>query len=272
MQTGDVTLRDYFRVFAAGKWALIIGAVAVAIIAFVISLLRPVTYSAESVVYMGLTTNAAGQVISTPFTTPVTAVRALRSDSLLADTAERSGIDLQRVKDGTSANVDRVPGASGGNQPTVAILSFTDKDEATAVKGANAYAESALTEVRKPYEKLVAANQAQADAAQARVDQADASIKRLSGQSGSDAALVALQTQLTANIEALNTAKIGLATMGQYAPGIVSRAESGTVSATMRSRIVTALFGAIIGLVLGAIVALVWKGSPTQGSSPEHTG
>lgn len=266
MESRDVTLRDYFRVFAEGKWALIIGALAVALVAFVISLTRPVTHTAESVVYMGISTNIQGQTISTPYTTPVTAMRALRGDSLLADTAERSGLDLDRVKDGTYANVDRVPGASGGNQPTVAILTFTDRDEDAAVAGVNAYAEAALAVVQGPHTELHTAYQTQARNAQARIRQVQANIARLSGQGGSDAstALVALQSQLSDNLASANTAQVALATLGQYAPSIVSRAESAPASATMRSHVITGIFGAFIGLILGGIVALIWKGSPAE--------
>ncbi len=264
MQTRDVTLRDYFRVFAAGRWALIIGAVSVALIALVVSLTRPVKYSAESLVYMGIQTNSSGQPMSTPWTTPVTAVRTLKGDEMVAGTAERSGIKLQRVRDGISATVDRVPGAAGGNQPTVAILTFTDKNKKTAISGANAYAETALGAVQGTYDRILTAWKTQEKDARARVAQSQADINRLSRQGGSDSALVALQGNLQDNLRAANDAVIGAATQQQFAPSIVSRAETVSASSTPRSRIITTLFGAFIGLVLGAIVALVWKGSPAE--------
>ncbi len=264
MQSRDVTLRDYFRVFAAGRWALIIGAVAVALVALLISLTRTVTYSAESLVYMGVATNSSGQPMSTPYTTPVTAVRALKSDALVAGTAERSGLDLQRVRDGIGATVDRVPGAAGGNQPTVAILTFTDKDKKVAIDGANAYADSALAAVKGKYDGILATMRAQATTAEARVTQAQADIRRLSGRSGSENALVVLTTVLQDNIRAANDAKTAAAIQEQFAPNIVARAETVSASATTRSRLTTTIFGAFIGLVLGAIVALIWKGSPAE--------
>ncbi len=264
MESRDVTLRDYFRVFAEGKWALIIGAVAVALVAFAISLTRPVTYSAEALVYMGVATNSSGQPMSTPFTTPVTAARTLKGDGLVAGTAERSGLDLQRVRDGIDATVDRVPGAAGGNQPTVAILTFTDRDKDVALSGANAYAEAALAEVRGGYDAILGAWRTSAATAEARVVQTQANILRLSRQGGSESALAALQTQLADNIRAANDARIGAATQAQFAPNIVSRAETVSASATSRTRLTTAIFGAFIGLVLGAIVALIWKGSPAE--------
>lgn len=265
MQTRDVTLRDYFRVFAAGRWALIIGAVAVAVIALLISFLRPVKYTAESIVYMGIATNIAGQTISTPYTTPVTATRTLQNDELLADTAKRAGLDIDTVRDGVTADVDRVPGASGGNQPTVAILTFSHKNKQTAIATANAYSQAALQDVQVDYQNIYAEYEKNAKDLQKRVTEIQGQLNRArAAGSSSDLSLVVLSSQLSDNLSEANSARIGLATMNQYRPSIISRAETASASSSPVSLAITTIFGAFIGLVLGAIVALIWKGSPAE--------
>ncbi len=259
----EVTLRDYFRVFASGKWVLIICAVAVALVALVIVLMRPMNYTAQSLVYMGVATAPSGQPLSTPYTTPVTALKTLREDDILAAAAEASGVPIDRVRDGVAPAVDRVPGAAGGNQPTVATLQYTDRDKATAIRVANAYADAAFERVNGPYTKLIRAWQAQAKNGQARLTQIEGQMDaaRRQGAAG-QIALVSLQSEYGMLAQRVDAATIGAATMEQYTPKIVSRAETVAASRTTASLIRTTIFGVIIGLILGAIVVLVWKGSP----------
>lgn len=259
----EVTLRDYFRVFASGKWILVVAALAVALVALVVSLARATTYTAQSMVYMGVATTLSGQPVSTPYTTPVTAVKALRGDELTAAAAKIAGVDPQRVRDGIAPTVDRVPGAAGGNQPTVATLDYTDADKKTAIIVANAYAQAALDKVNRPYTDLLDAWKAQAAQGNARLAAIQKSMDaaRAQGAAG-QVALLSLQTEYGLLAQRVDNATIGAATMQQYTPTIITKAESVAASRTSAGILRTTVFGAIIGLILGAIVVLIWKGSP----------
>jgi len=264
----EVTLRDYFRVFASGKWVLIIAAIAVALVALVVSLARPTTYTAQSMVYMGVATATSGQPVSTPYTTPVTAVSTLQGDEIVAETAKRAGVDIDRVRDGIAPTVDRVPGAAGGNQPTVATLQYTDRDKDTAIRVANAYADTTFERVNAPYNKLLSTWRGQAENGQVRMKQIERQmdVARRQGASA-QLTLLSLQTEYGQLAQRVDASLIGAATMEQFTPSVITRAETVAASRSTASIIRTMIFGAIIGLILGAIVVLIWRGSPAAHDS-----
>lgn len=266
----EITLRDYGRVLWSGRWVLLGAAVIAAIVGLVVSLARETRYTANSTVYLGLvTTPRTGQPVPTPLTTPLTAQRVLRGDRFIQAAADAAGVDPERVRDGVSFTVDRIPGAAGGNQPVVAQIHYVDADRATAIEVANAYADAVFAFRDDDYAKTLKPMQQLVDDGQRRVAEIRASLDRLRGSAPANVALLtSLQQELGTVQFNLNESTVDLAkTKAIEAPYIVSRATSASSSARPGQRLRTVVFAVIIGLILGAIVVFVWKGSPREGDA-----
>ncbi len=264
----EITLRDYGRVLWRGRWVLLIAAAAAALVALILGVARTTTYAANSTVYMGVATTArSNQVVPTPFTTPVTALKVLRSDELLTAAADAAKVDIQRVRDGVSATVERVPGAAGGNVPTVATLSYVDSSRETAIAVANAYADAVFERVNDPYEKNLAIYDDIIKTREARITQLQSDLDTLRRQGGAGAfpVIAGLNSELSLVQLSADEAKLGRAKAEQIErPYVVSDAVSAVSSARPGERLRRVIFGALIGLILGAIVTFIWRGSPTD--------
>lgn len=266
----EITLGDYGRVLWSGRWVLLIAAVGAALVGLVVSLARETTYTSSSIVYMGLVTTArTGVPVSTPFTTPATAQKALAADRFVQATADAVGVEFNRVKDGIAFVVERVPGAVGGNQPTVATIRYTDRDRATAIKVANAYADSVFAVVRGFYQGVLDAEQQIVDRSNARITAVQRSLDTLRGQDVAAAtSLVSLQQELVTLQQRADEAILVLEKTKQIEqPYIISEATSAASSARPGQRLRTIVFGTVLGLILGAIVTFVWRGSPAGRAS-----
>lgn len=264
----ETTLRDYARILWSGRWLLLAATVAAALIGLLISATSETRYTAQALVYMGLATTAGtGQPVSTPLTTPVTAQKMIRADRFVEAAADAGKIDTERARDGVAVTVERIPGAAGGNQPTIATLRYTDTDRATAVTVVNGYAQAVFgyandnfTNVVKGYEKLVADGQA-------RIDQIGASLDRLraQGEGTSAVAAVLLQNELATRLIDQDENALRLAKAKQIeTPSVITTATSASASRTAGAVLRATIFGAILGLIAGALAVFVWKGSPTE--------
>lgn len=262
------TLRDYARILWAGRWVILLTTIAAGLVALLVSAVKQPTYSASSVVYMGLATTAVtGQVVPSPITTPVTAQKAIKADRYVKEAAATSGVDQERIRDGITVSVERIPGAVGGNLPTVATLRYNDRDRATAIKVVNAYATSVYgfaqtgyTGVEEAYSNLVGSVDSRVKAIQTSLDR-----ERAKGASANQATLISLQQELSSMLLYQGDAAVRLAkTKQQEAPYIVSEATRATASRTPGQVVRSTIFGAILGLILGALATFVWKGTSPE--------
>ena len=95
----EITLGDYGRVLWSGRWLLLAAAVGAALVGLVTSLARHTDYTSSSIVYMGLVTTArTGVPVSTPFTTPATAQKALSADKFIHKAEIQLGHPAHPVK------------------------------------------------------------------------------------------------------------------------------------------------------------------------------
>lgn len=263
----EITLRDYGRVLWAGRWVLLVAAVGAALIGLLTSVVRETTYSASSIVYLGLATTAnTGVPVSTPLTTPQTAQRILRADEFIKRAADATGVDQARVRDGVSFTVERIPGAAGGNQPTVATIHYSDRNRATAVAVANAYADGVYGYVQGFYADVLDSYQQLVDDGRARIKMIRANLDRLRAAGGGTPAVIESLGQELATVQLnVDDSALGLAKTKQIErPYIVSKATSASSSAGTGQRLRSVVFGLILGLILGAIVTFVWRGSPAS--------
>ena len=101
----EITLGDYGRVLWSGRWVLLAAAVGAALVGLVTSLARQTDYTSSSTVYMGLVTTArTGVPVSTPFTTPATAQKALSADKFVQKAADGTGVEFDRIRSGVAPN------------------------------------------------------------------------------------------------------------------------------------------------------------------------
>lgn len=267
----EITLRDYGRVLWAGRWIILVATVGAALVSLVASVARETTYTANSLVYLGLATAAGtGTPVSTPLTTPATAQKALAADEFVQRAADKAGVDFDRVNDGVAFTVERVPGAVGGNQPTVATIRYTDTDRDTAIRVVNAYADVVFDEVNENYSKVLAAWKGQAADGTARIAQIRKTLDalRARGDAAPDTVLFSLQQELATVQFNTNEALLGLAKTEQIERGyIISKAASAASSANSAQRVRSVVFGAILGFILGVIITFIWRGSPAGRAS-----
>jgi uncharacterized protein involved in exopolysaccharide biosynthesis len=260
----EITLRDYGRVLWSGRWVLLVAAVAAGLVGLIVSLVRETRYTATSTVYLGLvTTPRTGQPVPTPLTTPLTAQRVLRGDRFIQAAADGAGVGLERVRDGVSFTVDRIPGAAGGNQPVVAQIRYEDRNRPTAIKVVNAYADAVFAFRDADYQKVIEPMHARVEDLETRSREIRADLGRLRGRSDVTSAvlLTSLQQELGTLLDHLDEANVDLAkTRVIEAPYIVSRATSASSSARPGQRVRTVVFAILIGLILGAIVVFIWRG------------
>lgn len=262
----EITLGDYGRVLWKGRWLVLGAAVAAALVGLVTSLARETTYRSSSLVYLGVVTTArTGNVVPSPLTTPSTAQKALAADKFVQAAADGADVEFDRVKDGVTFLVERVPGAAGGNQPTVATIRYNDSDRATAIAVANAYSDGVLAEVRRFYDDVLTAQEQIVQRGTARITQIQRSLDALRAQDAPAAspALISLQQEYATLQESLDEATLVLAKTRQIEqPYLISKATSAASSARPGERLRTVVFGAILGLIIGAIATFVWRGSP----------
>ena len=262
----EITLGDYGRVLWGGRWILLATAIGAALVGLVISVARPTEYTASSTVYLGLATTArTGTPVSTPYTTPATAQKALAADKFVEAAATAAGVSFDRVKGGVTFVVERVPGAAGGNQPTVATIRYTDSDRANARKVVNAYADTVFKEVQGFYSGVLKAEQDIVDHATARLDEIGKSLAALRAQNtpATSTPLISLQQEFATLQQSADDAALILAKTRQIEqPQILSTATSASSSASPGNRVRTVLFGTVLGLILGAIATFLRRGSP----------
>ncbi len=263
----EITLRDYGRVLWAGRWIILICALAGAILALLFSFTKQTRYGASSIVYLGLATTAnTGVPVSTPLTTPQTAQRVLGSDEFIKRAAEAAGVDQDRVRNGVTFSVDRIPGAAGGNQPTVATIHYSDKDRKTALAVANAYADGVYQYVEGSYSGVLDSYQKLVNDGNARIVAIQRTLDRLRASGSPPAAVLESLNQELSTVQLnVDQSALGLAKTKQIErPYIVSKASSVSSSASPGQRTRTVVFGLILGLIVGVIATFVWRGSPAS--------
>lgn len=269
----ELSLRDYGRVFWAGRTIVLICALVAALAGLILSLTRTTTYEATSRVFLGQATTLAGVPVGTADTNPATAPDTLGGDDTIAKVAAATGVKAGRIRDGISFTVPRSPGAQAGNQPAVATIVFVDEDRRVARGVANAYAAEVLRgaqekvdEVQGVIKEGIADSENRLKSAQDAVDAAEAGLRG----AGSAETRATYQALLFASRERLydilkdrTDQRVALAKSEQQeSPELISRSESASSSAGLVARLRTVILALLIGLVVGIAIVFVWRGSP----------
>jgi uncharacterized protein involved in exopolysaccharide biosynthesis len=271
----ELSLRDYGRVLWSGRWLIVATAVAAAIVGLIVGLVRTTQYTATARVSLGQITTLSGVPVQTPDTSPATAPDILRSDAVIEQVAERSGVDEDMVRDGVTVTTPRTPGAQAANQPTVARITFVSDSRSEAQEVVNTYADvvaeqaqARVEAVQGLLERRVAELRAEAEGFDDRIEAAEAGLRRAGGETER----AAWQSLLFAALEGrsrtredLSLQQLTLERSRQIeSPRPVSKSSGISSSGSIGSRARTVLFGLVIGLILGIVITFVWRGSPAR--------
>jgi uncharacterized protein involved in exopolysaccharide biosynthesis len=267
----EITLRDYGRVLWSGRWLILTSTVAAAVVGLLLTFVTSTTYTATARVFLGQATTVSGAPFSTPATNPSTAGTVLTGDNLITSVAEEIGVPPSRVRNGVTLSAPRAPGGAAGNQPTVATITFVDRDRRVAREGANVYAQAIERRALENFSAVFDTYARGEERAQADVDRLQAQIanyqRQLQAGGGDQGILQSLlfsattqlsiaQTTLTA--QELNRAKAE----ANEKPYLVSLSESPSSSSSAPNRVRSVILAGVIGLIVGVIVTFVWRGSP----------
>jgi uncharacterized protein involved in exopolysaccharide biosynthesis len=268
----EITLREYGRVLWSGRWLILGCALVAVVVGLLVTVARPVTYTATARVFLGQPTTPSGIPVSTPGTNPVTAPGVLESDQLVRKTAEALGFKASRVRDAVTLTVPKTPGSSG-NQPTVATITANVSKRADAVKIANGFADEVLASANTAYSDILGVYQRRVDRLKTQTTTMDGQVtayqRQLLAAAGS-AREVPVQSVLFATTQLLIEAQNDLDDSEVFlfkakqieAPYLVSQAETTTSSGSAPKRLQTVLLALLIGLLIGALATFVWRGSP----------
>lgn len=269
----EITLRDYGRVLWSGRWLIVASTLIAALVGLILTFLTTTTYTAKAELYLGQATSVSGTPVSTPTTNPATAPSALTGDRLVVQVARELGVPPKRVRKDVTLTAPRAPGGSVGNQPTIATITFQDKNRDLARRGANAYAAAVLEQAKSSSAELVstyeqAVTAAQTDVARLQREMEGYRRELLQNPAGDrglalQTALFSAQSQLSLSQTNLSEQQLNLEKERQIGqPAIISLAENPTSSSSLPNRARTVILAAVIGLIVGVIVTFVWRGSP----------
>jgi len=276
-ETGDeVTLQDYGRTVWAGRRIILVAIVAAAAVGLALTFIRTTTYSANSQVFLGQATTISGTPISTPQTNPAIAPAVLEGDAIVDPVAEEAGISPGRVRSGISLDVPRAPG-SAGNLPTLAKITFRDRDRDLAQQVANLYAEqvrdynaATFSEEEETYERQLERASAEEARLSVQEQQLRNQLVRSAGGSSEAAvqtALVLVSDRLSETLTRIENSELALANLREVGrPAIVTTAGSPSSSSSGPRRVRTVLFSAVLGAVVGLIVVFIWRRPRPEGA------
>jgi uncharacterized protein involved in exopolysaccharide biosynthesis len=273
----EITLREYGRVLWSGRWLILACTMAAVVVGLLVTVARPVTYTATARVFLGQPTTPSGIPVSTPATNPVTAPGVLESDQLVRKTAEALGLKASRVRDAVTLTVPRTPGSSG-NQPTVATITATVSKKKDAVNIANGYAAEVLAAANSNYTGIAAVYQRRVDRLTGQVATLDKQRQNYERQllaAGGSARETPLASVLFSTTQLLIEAQNDLDDNEVFrdkakaieAPYLISEAERAASSGSGPKRLQTVLLALLLGLLIGALATFVWRGSPAGRAS-----
>jgi uncharacterized protein involved in exopolysaccharide biosynthesis len=276
----EVEFRRYWDTVKARWWLPILGLVAGILGGYALALGGGDVYRAEATLYLGQPFSPNGSApVPGLATNPSTVSEIVRSEGVLQDVADRSGMNLSNLRANVSSRQVSPPAgrrAVVGTTPLIEV-SVTGQNARTATRAANLLAQEVVNDV-SPYveEKIaairerIASDERELDESQRRLALAQqelANVVRDRSLGGTDrlVAVTSLNAQIGSLVEQrglatqdLLEAKTALALAENVeAPSIVERAAARKTTARSVGRSV--VVGALIGLILGVLAAILWE-------------
>jgi capsular polysaccharide biosynthesis protein len=276
----EVEFRRYWNAVAARWWLPVLGLVAGILGGYALALGGGDVFRAEATLYLGQPfTPNGGAPVPGLATNPSTVNEIVRSENVLQDVAERSGMNLSKLRANvTSRQVSPPAGrrAVVGTTPLIEV-SVTGQNARTTARAANLLAQAVVAEV-SPYveEKITAireritADERELDESQRRLELTQAELNallenrslsatdRLIGVTTFNATIGSLVERRGLVTQDLLEAKQALALAENVEqPSVVNEAAARKTTARSVGRSV--VVGAMIGLILGILAAILWE-------------
>jgi tetrahydromethanopterin S-methyltransferase subunit G len=276
----EVEFRRYWNAIAARWWLPVLGLVAGILGGYALAIGGGDVFRAEATLYLGQPfTPNGGAPVPGLATNPSTVNEIVHSENVLQDVAERSGMNLSKLRANvTSRQVSPPAGrrAVVGTTPLIEV-SVTGQNARTTGRAANLLAEAVVAEV-SPYvqEKITAireritADERELDESQRRLELAQAELNallenrslsatdRLIGVTTFNATIGSLVERRGLVTQDLLEAKQALALAENVEqPSVVNEAAARKTTARSVGRSV--VVGAVIGLILGILAAILWE-------------
>jgi hypothetical protein len=276
----EVEFRRYWNAIAARWWLPVLGLVAGILGGYALAIGGGDVFRAEATLYLGQPfTPNGGAPVPGLATNPSTVNEIVHSENVLQDVAERSGMNLSKLRANvTSRQVSPPAGrrAVVGTTPLIEV-SVTGQNARTTGRAANLLAQAVVAEV-SPYvqEKITAireritADERELDESQRRLELAQAELNallenrslsatdRLIGVTTFNATIGSLVERRGLVTQDLLEAKQALALAENVEqPSVVNEAAARKTTARSVGRSV--VVGAVIGLILGILAAILWE-------------
>jgi capsular polysaccharide biosynthesis protein len=276
----DVELRRYWSAVAARWWLPILGLLAGIIGGYALALGSGDVYRAEATLYLGQPfTPNGGAPVPGLATNPSTVNEIVHNEKVLRDVAERSGMNLSKLRANVSSRQVSPPAgrrAVVGTTPLIEV-SVTGQNARTTARAANLLAETVVEDVSPYVEDKIAAIRERIDAderelaeSERRLDvtqsELDALLRnrslgateRLIGVTTFNATIGSLVERRGLVTQDLLEAKQALSLAENVEqPSVVEEAAARKTTARSVGRSV--VVGALIGLVLGILAAILWQ-------------
>ena len=276
----DVDFRRYWRAILARWWLPALGLVAGSLGGYALALGSGDVYRAEATLYLGQPfTPNGGAPVPGLATNPSTVNEIVRSENVLQGVAQRSGMDLAKLRANVTSRQVGVPAGrrlTPGQTPLIEVA-VTGSNARTAGRAANLLAAAVVDDVSPYVEDKIAAIQErirsdeeelQESERRLNVTQAElnallrnrslSATDRLIGVTTFNATIGSLVERRGLVTQDLLEAKQALSLAENVErPSVVERAAARKTTARSVSRSV--LVGALIGLILGIIAAVLWE-------------
>jgi uncharacterized protein involved in exopolysaccharide biosynthesis len=276
----EVEFRRYWNAIAARWWLPILGLAIGILGGYALALGGGDVYRAEATLYLGQPFSPnGGAPVPGLATNPSTVNEIVRSENVLQDVADRSGMNLSNLRANVSSRQISPPAgrrAVAGQTPLIEV-SVTGQNARTATRAANLLAQEVVDDVSPYVEAKITAIQGRIDAHERELAESERRLdvvqRELDGVlqnqslSGTDrlVAVTNLNAQIGSLVERrglvnqdLLEAEEELALAENVeAPSIVERAAAQKTTARSVGRSV--VVGGLIGLIVGVLAAILWE-------------
>jgi uncharacterized protein involved in exopolysaccharide biosynthesis len=276
----EVEFRRYWNAVAARWWLPVLGLIAGIVGGYALAIGGGDVYRAEATLYLGQPfTPNGGAPVPGLATNPSTVNEIVHSESVLQSVAERSGMNLSKLRANvTSRQVSPPAGrrAVVGTTPLIEV-SVTGQNARTTARAANLLGQAVVEDV-SPYvddkitaiRERIAADERELAESERRLDLAQTELNallrnrslsatdRLIGVTTFNATIGSLVERRGLVTQDLLEAKQALSLAENVEqPSVVERAAARKTTARSVGRSVVA--GALIGLILGILAAILWE-------------
>jgi uncharacterized protein involved in exopolysaccharide biosynthesis len=285
----DVDFRRYWNATLARWWLPALGLFAGILAGYALALGGGDVYRAEATLYLGQPfTPNGGAPVPGLATNPSTVNEIVHSENVLQDVAQRSGMDLAKLRANVTSRQVGVPAGrrlTQGQTPLIEIA-VTGANARVTARAANLLAQAVVEDV-SPYvedkiaaiEERITADERELAESEQRLDVVQSELNGLLGNRSVSATdrLVGVTTfnaQIGSLVERrglvtqdLLEAKQALSLAENVErPSVVERAASRKTTARSVGRSV--VVGGLIGLILGVLAAILWEPARRRFSTP----